>query len=244
MIRDATFATWHTAVAMSAAVIAFGACMLLPASSILRPLASTTLLAAIGIASWYGMVIVSRASEHRRLVRLIGASSVPGVEGGIAVAHTAGIREPFVAGLRKPAIYWPADLAARMEPDELRAVLLHEQHHRLTNAPLRLILIDALETGFPIEAIREWARRARASVEVAADRYALDSGADRSALASALITLSAGEPSGGAGFASASELRVRALLEDGNFAPSQGGSAALALGVLLVSLSCLAFYLR
>ena len=62
---------------------------------------------------------------------------------------------------------------------------------------------------------RRWLAGARAQIEIAADRYALTSGATRADLASALLKLGDQDaPLGVAGYAASSELRLRALLED------------------------------
>lgn len=229
--------------ALAVAIVALSACMLLPSSSILRPLAGGSLLLVLGLAGWYLAFVVARGIQHHRLVRLIGATSVPGVEAGMAVRRTHAIRNPFVAGLRHPSIFCPADLADRIGPDELRAVLLHEDHHRRTHAPIKLLLIEALATGLPIRSIGIWARDARASIEIAADRDALAAGADRSALAAALLRLSDDGPSGAASFATAAEIRVGALLGDRPLGSPPRSAAALGLVAVALSLSCLAFYL-
>lgn len=225
------------------AFVALGACMFLPQNSILRPVAGGTLIAVLAVVGWYLALVVLRGIQHHRLVRVISASSVPDVEAGLAVERTNGIRNPFVAGLRQPVIFWPSDLADRIGPDELRAVLLHEDHHRRTYAPMKLLLIEALATGLPFAGIRRWARDSRASIEIAADRYALAAGADRSALAAALMRLSDQEPLGAAGFATAAEIRVRALLGDDTLARRPRGTAAFALVAVAVALICLVFYL-
>jgi beta-lactamase regulating signal transducer with metallopeptidase domain len=237
--------TWPLERAVGVAtLVAVGACMLLPQSSVLRPLAAGVLGVVLAFAGWYLAVVVWQGLKHHRLVRQVGASSEPGVESGIAVRRTNRIHDPFVAGLRQPEIFCPADLADRVAADEIRAVLLHEDHHRRTRAPVRLLLVEALATAFPLPAVRWWAVRTRASIEIDADRHALAAGADRSAIAAALLGLSAGAPPGTAGFATAAELRVRALLGDHPLGAPQRGSAAFALAAVAISLACLAFYLR
>jgi beta-lactamase regulating signal transducer with metallopeptidase domain len=230
--------------ASGTAVVAMAACMFGPDASGLRPVAAALLISATAVASWYVAVIALHGLRHHRLARRIRRESTPGTEAGIAVRVVDTAAGPFVAGLRQPSIYCPLDLADRLEPAELRAVLLHEEHHRRTHAPLRLLPYDALVAAIPIPVMRGWASRARAVVEIEADRDALRAGASRSALAAALLRLSDSGPIGAAGFATAAELRGRALLGEDPLAARSAGSAAFAVGTLGLALACLTFYLR
>ena len=156
------------------------------------------------------------AERHRRLARLLDCLAEPAVLGDMPVGVVDGVGPACVAGLRHPRIYCASDLAAQLEPVELRAVLLHERHHQIDHAPARLVLLDALAR--PLERLatgRRWLARARARIEIAADRYALASGATRADLASALIKLGAqAAPSWVAAYTASSELRLRALIGD------------------------------
>ena len=155
---------------------------------------------------------------------------------------TPALGPAYVAGLRHPQIYCASDLASQLDPMELRAVLLHERHHQIAHAPALLVLLDAVAWPLvQLEVGRRWVARVRAQIEIAADRYAVASGATRANLASALVKL--GEqnvPSGAAGYSASSELRFRALLDD---APdlSRDGSSWIASGVVAgaVLLVCL-----
>jgi beta-lactamase regulating signal transducer with metallopeptidase domain len=199
---------------------------------------------AMAVGGWCLAVVAWHGLRHHRLARRIRRESTPGIEAGIAVRRVDAAAGPFVAGLREPSIFCPVDLADRLEPVELRAVLLHEEHHRRTRAPLRLLPSEALAAAVPVPVIRGWANQARAVVEIDADRDALRAGASRSALAAALLRLSDSGPLGAAGFATAAELRVRALLGEDPLAARPAGSAAFAVGALGLALACLAFYLR
>lgn len=230
--------------ASGTALVAMGACMLLPDAAGLRPVAAALLITAMAVGGWYLAVIAWHGLRHLRLARRIRRESTPAIEAGIAVRRVDAAVGPFVAGLREPSIFCPVDLADRLEPAELRAVLLHEEHHRRTRAPLRLLPLDALAAAIPAPVIRGWASRARAVVEIEADRDALRAGATRVALAAALVRLSESGPLGAAGFATAAELRLRALLGEDPLAARPAGSAVFALGALGLALACLAFYLR
>lgn len=230
--------------ASGSALVAMSACMLLPDVSGLRPVAAALMVTAIAVSGWYLVVIARHGLRHHRLARRLRHESTPEIEAGIAVRRIDAAVGPFVAGLREPSIFCPVDLADRLEPTELRAVLLHEEHHRRTLAPLRLLPYDALATAIPVGFIRDWASRARAAVEIEADRDALRAGASRSALAAALLRLAESGPVGAAGFATAAEIRVRALLGEDPLAARSAGSSAFAIGALGLALACLAFYLR
>jgi hypothetical protein len=227
-----------------AAVGAVAACMLLPEGSGLRPIATAVLAAALASGGWYLSAVIWRGARHQRLARRLSRESTPGIEAGIAVRHIDAAPGPFVAGLRRPLIFSPADLAARLEAGQLRAVLLHEDHHRRTRAPLRLLLCEALAAAMPLPAVQGWVGQALAAVEIEADRDALARGASRSALVAALLRLAEAGPTGAAGFATAAELRVRALLGEDPLESRWPSSAAFALGALGLALTCLVFYLR
>lgn len=200
-------------------------------------------LALVGIVGLFVAVSVAwYAERHRRLARLLDRLAEPAVLGDVPVGVVDGVGPACVAGLRRPRIYCASDLAGQLDPVELRAVLLHERHHQMDHAPARLILLDAV--AWPLERLamgRGWLARARAQIEIAADRYALTAGATRADLASALLKLGdQNVPVGLAGYAASSELRLRALLGDPPERLSNRGplivSALVAASVLLVCL--------
>lgn len=229
--------------ASGGALVAMSACMLPPHVSGLRLVAAGVIIAATVLTGWYIAVFALHGLRHHRLAQLLQRNSTMGIEAGIAVRRIDAAVGPFVAGFRDPLIYCPVDLANRLDPAELRAVLLHEEHHRRTRAPIRLLPYDALATAIPVPIIRDWASRARAALEIQADRDALRAGASRSALAAALLRLAESGLVGAAGFATSAEIRVRALLDEDPLAGRSAGSAAMALGALGLALACLALYL-
>jgi Zn-dependent protease with chaperone function len=231
-------------VAAGSALVAMAACMLLPEAWGLRTLAAALIVTAIAFSGWCLASVAWLGWRHHRLAQRLRRDSAPGTEAGIDVRRIDAALGPFVAGIREPSIFCPVDLVDRLEPAELRAVLLHEEHHRRTRAPLRLLPYEALAAAIPVPIIRELASRARAAVEVEADRDALRAGASRSALAAALLRMAGSGPLGAAGFVTAAEIRVRALLGEDPLAAPSAGSTAFAIGALGLALACLAFYLR
>ena len=187
------------------------------AGTFLGPEMVRLVLALIGITGLLvGLSVAWHAERHRRLASLLDRLAEPAVLGEMPVGVVDGIGPACVAGLRRPRIYCATDLAILLESVELRAVLLHERHHQIDHAPARLILLDAV--AWPLgrmTAGRRWLAGARAQIEIAADRYALTSGATRADLANALLKLGDQDaPLGVAGYAASSEVRLRALLDD------------------------------
>src|SRR6185437_4252576 len=65
-----------------------------------------------------------------RRIRAALRSSAPGdIPAVIAVRFSPGVLEPGVVGLFRPILLLPADIAERLEPRQLEAVLAHELCH-------------------------------------------------------------------------------------------------------------------
>ncbi len=160
---------------------------------------------------WRSAIALSRLPrceyppELVRAIRRTGAERVDCVDSGEPVAFCAG-------GLR-PKILVSRDLARRLRPAELDAVLLHEAQHARRRDPLRRAALRAAADVFSFFPLLDWlARRQLIVSELVADRVALQHvGPDP--LAGALWTL--GSATGGAGvaaFAGAIGPRVAQLL--------------------------------
>lgn len=211
-------------ISLATAAGAIGVCMLVtplpghPAGWLL-PMAAT-LAAAVAVL----LATVARsASRHHRLTRRLYALARPVTVAAVEVQELAAAESPFVAGLRRPSIFCAPQLSARLEPDELRAVLLHERYHQLDRAPAKLVVLEALTPALgAFQGGQAWLARRLADMEIAADRHALQQGATRGALARALLKL-APLPAGsvGLGFASATDLRLRALVDEQYADPRQ-----------------------
>jgi len=202
------------------------------------------LVAAIGLTVG-GFVAVSifwQAHRHRRLSMLLDRTASPARLAGQDVGLVSGLAAPCVAGLTRSRIYCPADLVERLSERELHAVVLHERHHQLVHAPLRLVILAALAPAVErLEIGRRWAERRRAAIEIAADDHALDAGARPPELARALLKLGTASLDGGLpSYASASELRLRHLM--GEASPSGPGLGSYRPLVLPVGVfaACLA----
>jgi Zn-dependent protease with chaperone function len=169
------------------------------------------------------IVVAARTYLHHRLSRRLLRLSRPTTVGRTAVRELSGIEGAFVAGIVRPQIFCSSRLHASLSAAELRGVLLHEQYHQLDRAPAKLVVLDAVAPLLRrFRGGRAWLVQRRTAFEVAADRYALRQGASRAALARALLQLRPQDGMAmGIGFASASELRLRALLDPAS-APAPG----------------------
>lgn len=179
--------------------------------------------------------------RHRRWVRRLTQRSASRCVAGTVVRMGEVQQGAVVAGLLRPRIYCDASLVSELAPDELRAVLLHERAHQRALDPLRLTLLSLLT---PVlrrsDRGRSLMERLRAEREILADRYAIEHGAPRSAIASALLKMHVPDssPANIAAFTNATELRLRALVDDEvPTRPTVTGLWLLA-GVVLGALLC------
>jgi hypothetical protein len=102
--------------------------------------------------------------------------------------------QAFCAGLLRPAVYVSEGALAAGGP-ELRAILAHEEHHRVRRDPLRLlcarIVADALR---PLPPFASLAEREAALADLAADAASVEALGDRAPLASAFARWGAVAP--------------------------------------------------
>lgn len=223
------------------AAIAIALCMLvtpLPGHPV-----AWVLAAVVGLAAGFSGIAIAigwRAYRHHRLSRHLHAIGRPTMVVGVKVHELPGTRGAFVAGLVRPQIFCSPVLRADLNADELRAVVLHERFHQLDRAPARLVVLETLEPALNLFAVgRGWLARRVAALEIAADRYAVQQGSSRPALARALLKVSPTGPGAlGIGFASATDLRIRALLGDEPERRS-GGSVAWLVAPALVAAFCI-----
>lgn len=174
-------------------------------------------VAVCAVLALVGVSTVRQAIRHARASAALRRAGQPGLLHGQPVHFVDGAGLAFVAGILAPATYCSHDLGARLDAEELRGVLLHERHHALTHAPLRLIFIGGIERVVGrVPLVAAALERFRGSIEIAADAAAIRGGVSRRALARAILELDAAPsrpPRDGLGFASAAELRLMALLE-------------------------------
>lgn len=153
------------------------------------------------------------------------------------LASPPGGGTPFVAGLLRPVVVFPAALWSRLDGEARRAVLLHESAHLR-----RLDGWRALAEGLASDLlwfnplVRLLFARAQEEREALADRDAVRRGADRAGLARAIVAAATLEraPAGALAFSGrrggSLERRLELLRDRGR------GCAALAQGLALVLL--------
>jgi hypothetical protein len=163
----------------------------------------------------FGVATSFRASRHRRLVRGLWSASSPTLLAGMSV-RTGDISDAaFVAGLGRPTIFCDRHLPEHLSASQLEAVLLHERAHQRAWDPARLLLVEIAAPALGLAPVgRAWLAWLLAQREIAADRYAMAHGATRADLAGALLQVPPLAQAHVAGFASAVDLRLRALLGD------------------------------
>jgi len=143
----------------------------------------------------------------RAAVGRTGASRVLCISGDMPLA--------FCAGILWPRIYVTCRLVGHLRPEELDAVLMHEQHHRRRRDPLLYAARQALaDVCFCLPLLRWWALRRREDAELGADRAAIEAVGHRP-VAGALWALgTAAQPFGTAAFHGSPGLRAAYILGD------------------------------
>lgn len=97
--------------------------------------------------------------------------------------------QAFCAGFLRPRVYLSTGALIALDDEELQAVLAHELHHLRRRDPLRLLMARAVgDAFFFLPALGQLSQRYAALAEMAADDAAVAAVADRSVLASALLT--------------------------------------------------------
>ena len=175
------------------------------------------------LAAW--LLLVARDLwQARLLARQLRKGSIEVVLAGVPCRLLErGPREAFVLGSFEPEIYVGEAFVDVLDDDELRGVLLHEEHHRRTRAPLRTAALEAwLRLTRPMGFLGPVFAARLADLEVNADAFAIARGSEPSALASALLKGDR-SPLAGVAFAQAADVRIAALVAAGRGIPHHGG---------------------
>lgn len=184
-------------------------------------------MALAATAAWL-VRFICRLRAMASAAQRLGAMSEPGDLEGLAyrVVSDPGFKA-FVLGAARPRI-WLSDGSLRvLDPGALRAVVLHEEHHRRTRAPLRTAALEAwMATLGRVPGVGRVLEQRLAQIEIDADAYAMQHGARRSDLARALLIADQAAP--GTAFSGGAEARVRSL------AGSSPESACIGFGRLPV----------
>jgi Zn-dependent protease with chaperone function len=194
------------------AVVVAGICLTAATNGTGDPMLEVEIFGGAVLAIW-AFIGLRKVLVGRSLAAALEDRSSPGALAGVACRIVnGGGRHAFVLGAIRPQIYIGDELVAALDEDELRAVLIHEEHHLRTLAPLRATALEAWL------ALVGWVALVRAvlldrlvDLEQEADAHALRRGVDPSALASALVKADPSVASG-ASFAAASARRLKTLV--------------------------------
>lgn len=178
----------HLVMAQVGAAV-FSACFLLTAVTGNDLMFVAEVGAASVVVLWSGLVVWN-VSRGWLLGRRLRSSSSATIVAGIACRIIASGRvEAFSLGLR-PTTFLSERALLTLDQNQLRAVVLHEDHHRQSRAPLRAAVLEAwLVIAGRWRMLRAPLVLRLAALEAAADRYALERGATPEALASALLRM-------------------------------------------------------
>lgn len=163
-------------------------------------------------------VLRAQLATWRAVTALVrGAGREQGPEGLVASAAPLSV----TAGLLRPLVLVSTGLRSRLTPDQLRAVLAHEQAHAGRHDPLRLLTVALLGAAHGPSTRRRLLADLALACEEAADEDAAEAVGDRTLVAESILAverlLGAAPPRVGlaVGMAGcAAEARVEALLRD------------------------------
>jgi len=186
-------------------------------TTIAVPLASASVAVWLALLIWrllrVGFRLRALPRSRELPAGLVAAMSRTGVSRVGCLAADAPIA--FCAGAFRPFILVSEGLVNRLRPNELEAVLLHEQEHVRTFEPLiRAAHETASEVFFYVPLVRWWSRRRLEDSELRADRVALERLGPQPVAAALWALGGTVAMRGVAGFGGVAELRVAQVLGD------------------------------
>jgi hypothetical protein len=159
--------------------------------------AAAAILQALAALGAVVLIVTVRAAwrqirVHRRLLRALPVAGALPDHPSVSVIHAAPPMA-FCAGWLRPRVYVSTGALECLSGDELRAVLAHEQHHRVVRDPLRLAVSRVLcQALFFLPVLRPLHDRYGDVAELSADAAALDAtGGATAPLASAMLAFGA-----------------------------------------------------
>jgi GWxTD domain-containing protein len=149
----------------------------------------------------------------------------------------AATQAPGVRGLWRPCLLLPADLAAKLQPSELDAVLAHELAHICRRDNLWAAAVRLVVCAFWFHPLLWWLeRRLLIERETACDEQVLASGADASDYLSGILKVCRLAYAGAHGYAGATGSNLKQRMEQimsTNLTRSSSMTARAAIGSLL-----------
>lgn len=178
------------------------------------PIMAMEIVAGIALVVWAARLSHDLRRAHQLSRELASRGSAVSID-GIVCCLVPGLQaQAFVAGVFRPTIYVGPALLDVLNADERRAVLVHEEHHRRTLAPLRGASLNAwLVLLGPLGAVRRALVDRQADLERRADAFAMANGVRAATLASALLKVDALGGSVAVAFSSAADRRIESLLQ-------------------------------
>jgi len=220
----------------------------LPAAGAFALPVGLAVLAGLGVRACLQQLLASR-----RFIRAIRSRRAPIPPSLQQLSHELGIADrldvirderayAFCYGLWRPRVCLSTQLLTLLNPEELRALLVHERHHLHRRDPLRKLLTRTLARAlgiFPI--MDDLARHCQLAQEIAADDAAIRDSGSPLPLAAALLKLwEAAHPTLSptvVGALSVTEARIAYLLH-GQIIPSRlSGSRLIATGMVLLGIA-------
>ena len=201
------------AVGVAAGIVLVAVCTV--GARVLRsdPIMVMETVAGVALVVWAARLALDLRRAHHLSRELASRGSAVSID-GVACCLVPGLQaQAFVAGVLHPTIYVGPALLDVLDPDERRAVLLHEEHHRRTFAPLRGASLNAwLGILGSLGAVRRALVDRQADLERRADAFAMANGVRAATLASALLKVDVLGGSVAAAFSSAADRRIESLL--------------------------------
>ena len=168
------------------------ACFLLAALTHGDPMLAVKFAAVVVVLLW-AVIVAWNVARAALLARALKRVSRPLNVAGVACrVIPSGRPQAFAIGFR-PTIFISEAAVMALDREQLRAVILHEDHHRRTLAPLRAAALEGwLALAGRSPAVRRPLVDRLAALETSADRHALNGGATPGSLASALLRMEQG----------------------------------------------------
>lgn len=186
------------------------------------PLLALEILSAALIMAWAAFV-ARELLRSRRLSHALAADSRETALFGVAIRVAPSLGTgAIVIGSVRPRIYVGSRLLGTLSDDEMRAVMLHEDHHRRTRAPLRAAALGGwLRLLGRSKRIRDVLVDRLTDLETLADADAIRRGSSPASIARAL--LKGGASMRSVSFTYAAERRVAQLLDRAAGVPVEAG---------------------
>jgi bla regulator protein blaR1 len=168
-------------------IISYGLLLMLAWGAVAATLLGVLMLGSLRVRCW---VRQARPVEHPGLLaQLEECRKQLGIRRPVALKNSESCVTPLVVGIRRPVILLPEAVLYRLEPDEVKAVLVHELNHIARHDALINLLQGLLTIVYFFHPLVWWAnRRIRELREDACDELTVAAlGGRRKAYGSALV---------------------------------------------------------